>query len=290
MSFWFRSLRTIAYWRHALFSFEALSKVLAIAGVMYLFIEMLDFFRVWTRDKYSAWVFPIILCVSAILVVIYRRPLTRVVYKIPKKDLAVEVRIADLFEADAAIVVSTSKTFDTAPPLIASESLQGQVSLRFFQGNTSEIDKQLQGQLKGKKFKKVDRPAGKTRSYAIGTVATIAAANKDFYFVAMSEFNEEGNAYSSTQMIDSALEGLWIHARDRGELRDLAIPVMGTGRGRIQLPRKKMIERIAQSFVNASIDGMFAHKLIIVVRPSDAERFQVNLFEIRDYLSQSLHV
>jgi hypothetical protein len=50
-----------------------------------------------------------------------------------------------------------------------------------------------------------------------------------------------------------------------------------------------MIERIAQSFTDACNQRAFSNKLIIVVRPDDASKFSLNLFQVRDYLGQSLH-
>jgi hypothetical protein len=64
---------------------------------------------------------------------------------------------------------------------------------------------------------------------------------------------------------------------------------MGTGRGRTGYPRKKMSERIAQSFVDGSQNQIFANRLSIVIRPEDAENFGVNLYQIRDYLMQGIH-
>ena len=58
----------------------------------------------------------------------------------------------------------------------------------------------------------------------------------------------------------------------------------------MKLPRKKVIERIAQSFADASQETVFSNRLTIVVRPDDASNFSINLFQVRDYLSQSLHV
>jgi hypothetical protein len=52
---------------------------------------------------------------------------------------------------------------------------------------------------------------------------------------------------------------------------------------------KKIIERIAQSFTDACNQRAFSNKLIIVVRPEDASKFSLNLFQVRDYLGQSLH-
>jgi len=55
----------------------------------------------------------------------------------------------------------------------------------------------------------------------------------------MSRLNEHGTARSTVRNIEDALTGLWQFVADQGELRTLAIPLMGTGRGRIDLPRKK---------------------------------------------------
>jgi hypothetical protein len=55
------------------------------------------------------------------------------------------------------------------------------------------------------------------------------------------------------------------------------------------MPRKKMVERIAQSFVDFSHDKVFCNRLVIVIYPGDATGYSVNLFEIRDYLGCSLH-
>jgi Domain of unknown function (DUF6430) len=76
---------------------------------------------------------------------------------------------------------------------------------------------------------------------------------------------------------------------ERGELGGVAIPVIGTGRGRLDVPRRKVIEWIAQSFAQASRARVFANKLAIVIDPKDAREHEVNLFEVRDYLALRLH-
>ena len=93
----------------------------------------------------------------------------------------------------------------------------------------------------------------------------------------------------SLKMIDTALEELWVNLAAKAEVGDIVMPLMGTGRGRVPYPRKKMIERIAQSFADAASERAFSNKLIIVVRPEDASKFSLNLFQVRDYLGQSLH-
>ncbi|MHB8884699.1 MAG: macro domain-containing protein [Methylovirgula sp.] len=254
-------------------------------------MEILDFLGIYTRSEYSRYaIFPLLMF-AIVYVVITRRPITRVSYKLPNKDYVVEVRIGDVFDGKNDVVVSTNTTFDTsmADGLIATDSLQGQVATRFFQSNTHEIDEQLDLDLaKVGGTQRADAP-GKKLSYPIGTVARTKADGRTFYFVAMSRLSSDGTASASPRDVEDALASLWTFILNHGELRNLSVPLMGTGRGRTGFPRKKMVERIAQSFADGSKDRIFSNRLSIVVRPQDAENFGVNLYEIRDYLVQSLH-
>jgi len=84
------------------------------------------------------------------------------------------------------------------------------------------------------------------------------------------------------------MNGLWSYIRKSGDFQELVVPVIGTARGRINIPRKKMIEKIAESFVDASIKGKFTDRLIIMVHPQDAKRFKINLYDIKNFLNHAL--
>lgn len=291
MKYFFKSIRTWSFWRHALLSKEAVAKVFALVGAMYLLMDMADFFSVYTKDRYSVYAIPIMAALAIIWVLATRRPITRFSYKIPGKDFCVEVRIGDLFDGNNDVIVSTNTTFDTdmASGLIDTASIQGQVATKFFNADTSEIDRQLGLDLAAVSgVSRVNAP-GKKLEYPIGTVARVKSDSRTFYFVAMSRLNDQGNASSSPREIEDALEATWKFVRTNGNLRDLSIPLMGTGRGRVSIPRKKMAERIAQSFCDESKNLIFSNRLLISIRPEDAEDFAVNLYQIRDYLVQSLH-
>lgn len=280
---------TRSFWRHALFSWEPLRDVLSILGGFYLAAEMLDFFGLVTRDQYSRLTPLLLLPLAMLWVVITRRPVTRVTYKVSKKDLCYVVRVGDLFDCDADLVVSCNTTFETdmASGLISPNSLQGQLVARYFEAKTDELDRQISKALK--RVAATESEPGKKKRYPIGTVAKLTAHGKNIYLLAMAELNDHGTARSSTAMVDTALDKLWVFLAEQGELRDIAVPVVGTGRGRVELPRKKIIERIAQSFADASATRKFSNKLIIVISPEDAERYDVSLFEVRDFLTRSLH-
>jgi hypothetical protein len=173
--------------------------------------------------------------------------------------------------------------------LISPNSLQGQLTQRFFDGRTDDLDAQIRASLNGLASEPATSP-GKKRPYPIGTVAEVGAHGKTFYLLAMADLNEHGNAQSSSQLIDEALARLWCFVAERGDLGELAILVLGTGRGRIELSRTRMIENIAQSFVTASRKKVFANKLSIMLPSEDAREHNVNLFQIKDYLMQTLRV
>lgn len=217
MNFFLDSIQTRSYWAYALFSREALGKLFAVIGVLYLFVEILDFFQVYTRDKYSNYAIFFILVLAVIFVLYTRRPVSRVTYKIPRRDFGLEVRIGDLLDAAGGIVISSNTTFDTdiASGLISPQSLQGQLALRYFQGNTAEIDRQLDASLNGQPSMPYENGLGKKRKYPIGTVAKVRSHGKTFYFIAMAELNEHGNAQSSVKEYIACAASGPLHNRGR---------------------------------------------------------------------------
>lgn len=291
MRYFFESIRTQTYWRYALFSGEAIGKFFAVAGILYLCVDLADAFNIYKKDRHSYYGLIILVVLALLYVLSTRRPLSRISYKIPQKDFAIEVMIGDLFKVPGEVIISTSSTFDTnmSSGLIAVTSLQGQLATNYFNGQTIEIDRQIEESISGEQFTINDKRPGKKKQYPIGTVARVSALGKNFYLVAMSHMDENRNASSDLKMIDKALEKLWVNLASKAEIGDIVMPLMGTGRGRVAYPRKKMIERIAQSFTDACNQRAFSNKLIIVVRPEDASKFSLNLFQVRDYLGQSLH-
>jgi hypothetical protein len=292
MRYFFDSIRTLSYWRYALFSGEAFGKILGVMGALFLFVNLLDTFKIYKKDQYHSYGLIVIIGFAILYALATRRPVKRVRYKVPKKDITLEVLIDDLFELPGEIVISSSSTFDTdiASGLIAASSLQGQFALKVFNGQTAEIDRQIEQSLANEAFTVNPARPGKTNEYPIGSVARIDAGGRSYYLLAMSHMLQSGNASSSPRILDEALEGLWKNMALKGERGNIVMPLVGTGRGRVPVPRKKIIEKIAQSFADASQECIFSNKLTIVCRPEDASQFSLNLFQVRDYLTQSLHV
>lgn len=280
MRYIFNSILSKAYWRY-IFSLNGLKSILAIFGIIWLIIETLDFFQVYTRDKYGSYAFFIFIILSTIISILLKRPIKSISIRFPEYDFTIEVRIVNLFDISGATMISTNTVFeaDVAGGKIAVDSLQGQFTAKYYTGNQIELIKDINEELK---------VLNMTPPYPIGTTIPIHTHGKTFYFTAMAELGEGGNASSSIPKIQTALNGLWDYVRIKGELIELAVPLIGTGRGRVKISRKKMIALIAESFVKATGQGKFSDKLILAIRPADAQNFGINLYDIKDHLMHVL--
>lgn len=290
MKYWLDSVQTWAFWRHIFFSsWKPYLRFLEWVGGLFIAAQIVDFFNLYPDLIRQPYVLAAMLVVAAIAGIAARFPVRKVTYRVPGKDYFIDVQIGDILDAPNGIVVSTNSTFDTNPKIIAPDSLQGQFAARYFQGDTADLDRLIAKSVEGTPHEEADSP-GKKRKYALGTVAKVPADGKFFYLLAMADLNEKGNAQVDERALDDVLDGLWRGLREQGELGQVYVPVIGSGRGRIQVPRQKLIERIAQSFVYSSRDGKIADRLTIMVTDSDARTYDLNLFQVRDYLTMSLHV
>ena len=184
----------------------------------------------------------------------------------------------DVVHVAGVNVVQASFECDVAGGAISPHSLQGQFTARYFTGDQNSLIKAIHQGLEG-----IDGPP-----YAMGTVVPINTHGKTFYFVAMAVLNDQGTASTNIQDVQKAITSLWEYVRDSGELQELVVPVIGTARGRLKVSRKKVIEKIAESFVDASSEAKFTDRLIIMIHPDDAKRFKVNLHDIKDHLNHTL--
>ncbi|BCM25203.1 macro domain-containing protein [Methyloradius palustris] len=281
IKYFFNTVFSKAYWQYIFISRAGIESILAIYGGIYLIAESLDFFSIYTKDKYGAYAFVIFFILSVVISILIRRPIKSILLEFKSIDINLEVRIDDLFEVSGAVMVSTNTIFeaDVAGGKIAHNSLQGQFTSKYFTGNQNELINKINYELNKLQLSK---------PYPMGTTITINTHGKAFYLNAMSELNSQGNASTTLDDIEQALAGLWKHVRDEGELQELVLPVIGTGRGRINQSRKKIISIMAESFIKTSILGKFTGKLIIVIRSEDADNFKVNLYDIKDHLNQVL--
>lgn len=275
-----------AYWRRTFFSAATISAFLSAVGLFWLITEVSAFIvEGWKSQLQSLWLY--FLCASVLYAAWRQRPVISRCERLDGTDIWIEIRIADIFSINAAYVISTNSSFDTAvnDRLISRQSLQGAFTERFYD-KTEHLDGDLDQSLQHETASG-DRPSkvgGKSKIYPIGTVAKIAPKGQKAYLLAISELNEHGVAESSFEAVKTALASLWNFVSSKGGYDPLAIPVLGTGHGRLSTPRAVVIKEIVRSFVAACSERKFAGKLTVVISPKDYHDNGLDIYELGDFL------
>ncbi|MCX7018442.1 MAG: DUF6430 domain-containing protein [Candidatus Sumerlaeota bacterium] len=280
-----RGYFSISYWRHTVWSSETAKILLATTGPLWLLFNLPGYFGVlasWKpffQDHLSIYVG---LC--ALTTIIIRHPVTSVSSCLSSRDVAIEVRVGNLFcLRNASLVVSTNTTFetDTNNGLVAKDSIQGQFTEQYFD-SVSHLDKDIDEALKGIHVEEhlQDGRPGKTNRYRIGTVAQVRPMGRTCYLLAVGNITATGNCESSFEMVKQALAALWNHVQMKGGIEPIAIGVLGTGRGRLVEKREIVIREIIESFVAACASRRFTEKLIVVISPDDYRKHAIDLKDI----------
>ena len=263
------------------------SSFLRSLGALWIVVEAGNFFSPKfgsiTRDRW--WAF---LIAVAILGLWQALPRLSVKSRVSGTDALVEIRVCDVLSLEGALVVGSNTTFDTSieDGTISTLSVQGQFTRRFFD-SVNELDRQINDSLENTPFgnRTEDKPYGKRREYAIGTVASVSSSGKRAYMVAISSLNS--NRVASTNRDEDVLDALpclWEFVRSKGGLDPLCCPILGSGFSRVKAPREQLIREIIKSFVAASRVGKFCEHLTIAVSPEDFQRRHINLGALGRFL------
>lgn len=285
MEFSFRSFFTISYWRYALCTADSIKTALAFLGGVWGLIEIFDYFNLIERSDYPKYTIGVLLFSTFIFVIVTRRPLYKIKFKVPGQDTTVHVKIGDMFKIDGQKVISTNTTFDTdiANGIIAADSVQGQFTNKYFPQSVQTLDNELSNALQNIPFTVFQKP-GKTQKYPMGTTVRVNQGSERFYLVAMADMNVHNTSSTTMNKLTKALDELWEFMVTDGEMEDVVLPLMGSKRGRLKIKRKALIIRLTHSFIEAYSQHPFCKDLIIVIHPSDMDQYDLNLFEIRDLM------
>ena len=258
-------------------------------GFFWLILEPLSCFAPQTTDlSRGNWILFSLYVVAALLCAIGRcSPTSLVSCRLNGRDVSIEIRVDDIFNMEGAFVISTNTTFDTeiSNDLISEDSLQGRFTLKYYRKKMEYLDHVLEEQLKNQKFTLMeDNRKGKKKRYDPGTVVKLHLENQVTYLVAVADMNEHGVATGSFEKIIECLGKLWHYIGEQGALGHLVVPVLGTGRARINVPREDMIREIIKSFITACSEKKFSEKLTIVISEGDYREYKIDLEELGNYL------
>jgi DNA-binding SARP family transcriptional activator len=198
-----------------------------------------------------------------------------------RKDLAslktaLVVLTDDLFgQDDANLVAGFCDTFDTDTDrniIISRESTQGGLLHRVYGGNRDQLDRDLRTALSRTPKVAVEtrsaKPRGKLTRYPVGTVATLHHATRRVFAVAYSRMGNDLMAQSSPLLLQASLTNLWGAVYRYGQLKPVAMPLVGSGLSRTDASYEELLTLIVNSFVASARAHYLTPELRVVIPQS----------------------
>ncbi|MBO4207656.1 macro domain-containing protein [Micromonospora echinofusca] len=193
--------------------------------------------------------------------------------------------VGDLFALHRAdLVVGFTDTFDTSTRgdrVISATSIQGQLLHRVYRGDRERLDRDLRRALSGTPEQDRETRAGKRHGklvrYPVGTVAVLPDEARRIFCVAYSRLGNDLVARSSLEWLADSLDRLWEAVHRHGQFAEVAIPLVGSGRSRLDtVDHQGLLELIVLSFLRASGRFPICRELRIVLSPYQLEKVDVN--------------
>ena len=199
-------------------------------------------------------------------------------------DIAIVVTSGDLFaQEDANLVVGFCDTFDTDTDrniVISGESAQGRLLERLYGGDRAKLDRDLKAGLSRTPRKSLEsrsaKRLGKLTRYPLGTVATLHHANRRVFGVAYSRMGNNLVAQSSLPTLRESLENLWEAVYLHGQLKPVAMPLVGSGLSRVHdATCDDLLNLIVRSFLASSGKRYVCPELRVIIQESTFEKMRI---------------
>jgi hypothetical protein len=283
-----RAFRSPAYWSQALSLRVVFGAFLAALGALWLLTELVQFFDwafavAWLKERW--WAFMLGACAW---VMWEHWPKHTVSCTLTNRDVKIEIRVGNIFDGNAAIIVGCNTSFDTAMDngIISPRSIQGQFTNRFYT-NVGHLDADINtalGQAHAPQPLATVAKNGKPAIYGIGTTVKVAPKGRTAYLCAIAHMNAQGNAFATFDDLKSALPELWDQISTSGDHGNISVPVLGSGLARVAQNRETLIQEILRSFIAACAAQRPCATLSVVIHPNDFYGLNMNLSELGSFL------
>lgn len=208
-------------------------------------------------------------------------------------DGTLETAYGDLFDVgeggESMRVIPVNTTFDTVvdrggcgdglPPLVAPGTLHGKwIECALGAALTrDELDARIASSLSGIAPERIlsvrDKPRGKREEYGIGTIAPVRIGSVTYLLVALSTFDNRNIAHSCRESLIQCVRRVLEYGNGHGQGADLFIPLMGTGRSRIQLDHGEALDVIL-ACCRAHFD-LIHGKVTVLIYEGDADKVSI---------------
>lgn len=225
--------------------------------------------------------------IAIIITIIQRFPHNSICQALSSPDSAIEIKIGDIFDEDAHLVIGFNDIFDTElGEIIKPSSVQGQFLTRIYGSNLTRLDSELETALQPYSHLQIEesnKVKGKTWRYPIGTTITLGSHDKRYFLIAYGYMNNDLTVHSNSDYIWTSLSNLWKEVRLRGHGMNIAIPIIGADLARTGLPRMALAKLIITSFIVASKEKYVTRKVTVMIFPKDLD--SIDFYELGDFLT-----
>ena len=258
-----------------LFSARSLGPILRFfvgsLRLLWLFIEFTSFFFPGASFFSDPRLFLFILGVSALFALARAFPRTSFEHRSSYSDVTIKMKVGDIFTQNTDLALVTSDHFDTVDEdQQKGRSLKMQMIERIFNGNTKEVDAQIDRALKAQHLSGVlnqDKNWGKKLRFPIGSIARLTSDNIRYYLTVACRITNGRDLEMSKDELWEALSKLWrFIGRDN---QTLAVPVWGAGQSRARASRRTLLQTLLLSFALATRERKVVDQLVVVIYESD---------------------
>ena len=250
-----------------------LTRYLIVLGGFWLFFEPIGLF--YSKVGELGWFgFFGLNFISLLATIYFFRPNKNISIILPASNTKINIQVSNILEQQGSIVIGTNDTFDTElGDIISPNSLQGQLLSTTYQSNQVALDNDLNTTLSAIGNEEDEtKEFGKKHRYPIGTVACIERNNNRYFLTAFDKMlPTEKRVTTDISKMHTSLANCWKEIRNKGQHKDVHIPVIGTRFARAGLENNMVIQLIIMSFIIANKQENVSPSLTVHIYKSDED-------------------
>ena len=273
---WFKTSRAWSIVKDAMSALGFLTIVITIVE----FFPSLTSFSTFLKTRSFLFLFTIL---SLMYAIVKNRPRNHFIFKINNRDIELGLHIGKLERTKSAYIVPVNSDFDMDlnGSVQASQSVKSMVIKKYFAGDHKTLQQKITKELKSKIYS----AQKENNTYKLGTTVRIQTDDKKktFYFVVNSKKLNDSRVEAQESGLSVTFSGLWSYISEHGAKEHISIPLLGTGNGRLKMPREEVYKEIVRSFVSSCAGKSYCERMTIVLRDEDVTKCKINIEELVEF-------
>jgi|GEM_PF-5791876 hypothetical protein len=259
----------------------------SVLGFFAVIVEVLNFFPALINLsnflKQESILF--LLLIFALLYGLFKnRPKNKFVFNVNNRDIELSLQIGNMEGINSAYIVPVNSEFDMKlnGSVKEAKSIKSMVIQNYFGGDAEMLQKRISIELKSKLY--TGQKDGKR--YKLGTTVRLKTddGKKSFYFVANSHKLNNERVEVGEEGLSTTLSALWAFIDQNGAKEPIAVPLLGTGMGRINMQREEVFKEIIRSFIPSCTDKIYCERMTIVIQDEDVTKYKIDVEKLVDFM------